>query len=277
VIRKFSAAIFACTALVLLSACVAPTTLRPSYSQREFITEQKRQAKAAKAVSKVFDAKQTYSKTRIKKMSARLDKASTPIENASRGLCLALTSGDAKCRFEVILAPDKKGLNAHADGKNVVVYPAMIDFATNDNQLAFVIAHEFAHNILSHQKALMTNVAAGGILGSLVDALASSQGMNTGGAFGKIGAQQGQLSYSPDFEHEADYVGLYILARAGFDYKQAPAFWRVMSVANPDSIYLTTTHPTNPSRTIEMEKTVQEIDYKIGHKIPLLPNFLQQT
>jgi beta-barrel assembly-enhancing protease len=148
----------------------------------------------------------------------------------------------------------------------------MIDFARNDSQLAFVIAHEFAHNIMGHQKALMQNVTIGALLGMAVDIAASSQGADTGGQFSQIGAKQGQLSYSPDFEHEADYVGLYILARAGFKIEDAPMFWREMSQAEPDAIYISTTHPNNPQRTIEMEKTVAEIRAKQKQGLPLLPN-----
>lgn len=259
--------------VVMVSACATPTTQRPTYSKAELASEQRAQAEAAKAKGEFNDQKK-YSSAEIQKLAARLDEVATPIEQASATLCRDIMA--LKCASKVVLKPDEKGLNAHADGKNVVVYPAMIDFAKNDNQLAFVIAHEFAHNILNHQKSLAQNVAAGGILGSLLDIAASTQGMDTGGAFGKIGAQQGQLSYSPEFEHEADYVGLYILARAGFDYTQAPAFWRTMSQANPNAIYTTTTHPTNPSRTIQMNKTVEEINYKKAHKLALVPNFQQQ-
>lgn len=275
--QRVAAHILAISMLALVAACAMPTTLRPQYSKTELATEQQRQAIAAKAVKSKFDASKKYSEAQIASMAARLDAVATPIENAARGMCLELTDGKGKCRFKVVLAADKKGLNAHADGKSVVIYPAMIDFAKNDDQLAFVLAHEFAHNILQHQKALAQNVATGGILGSLIDIAASSQGLSTGGAFGKLGAQQGQLSYSPEFEHEADYVGLYILARGKFDFAKAPAFWRVMSEANPNAIYLTTTHPTNPARTIEMEKTVQEIHYKQRLNQPLTPNFLPQS
>ena len=256
--------------IAMVSACATPTTKRPTYSKAELASEQQAQAEVAK-VKGEFNDQKSYSGEEVQKMATRLNEVATPIEKASATLCRDIMA--QKCASKVVLKPDEKGLNAHADGKNVVIYPAMIDFAKNDNQLAFVIAHEFAHNILNHQKSLMQNVAAGGILGSLIDIAAGTQGVNTQGAFGKLGAKQGQLSYSPEFEHEADYVGLYILARAGFDYTQAPAFWRTMSQANPKAIYTTTTHPTNPSRTIQMNKTVEEINYKKAHKLALVPNF----
>jgi predicted Zn-dependent protease len=262
----------ASAALLVVSACAKPTTRRPVSSKAEVQREQQLQSQAAKQATKNFNDKKKYSAEDIKIMAGRLGVIAQPIEHASGQMCMELTKGKGKCTFKVILAADEKGLNAHADGQNVVIYPAMIDFARNDSQLGFVIAHEFAHNIMGHQNALMQNVTIGAVLGTLIDVAASSRGANTQGQFGQLGAQQGQLSYSSEFEHEADYVGLYILARAGMKIEDAPMFWREMSLAEPDAIYISTTHPNNPQRTIEMDKVVKEIRAKQQQRLPLLPN-----
>ena len=88
-----------------------------------------------------------------------------------------------------------------------------------------------------------------------------------------MGAQASLLAYSPSFEHESDYIGLYILARAGFDYQNAPEFWRLMSRNNPQGIYNRTTHPTTPERFVAMSKTIEEINAKKAKGLRLLPNF----
>lgn len=41
-------------------------------------------------------------------------------------------------------------VNAWSDGQYVAVTQAMIDFSRNDDELAFVVAHEMAHNLLRH-------------------------------------------------------------------------------------------------------------------------------
>lgn len=275
--------------LLALTACAKPTTINPSYSQDEFAREQEAQAQAARDAKSggtvqpasgqgsglsaaSFDSKKQYNAAEIQVLAERLDPIAVRIETAASQLCREMRGAKNNCSYKVILDPKEIGLNAHADGKNVVINPGMVDFATNDTHLAFVIAHEFAHNIMAHIAAQQKNVAIGGIIGTLGDALAESQGLNTQGAFGKLGANRALLKYSPSFETEADYVGLYILARAGYPIEEAPNFWRVMSLSEPRSIYVTSTHPNNPSRTIAMEKTILEIRAKQQNNQVLLPN-----
>lgn len=257
--------------LLALAACATPTTQRPDYTDAEFKAEQQAQADAVKASSAgKFDDQKTYDQAQLDAMIARLNPIAAKVEAASEALCREM--GKKQCNFEVVLDATQKGLNAHADGQKVVVYPAMVEFATNDNQLAFVIAHEFGHSIMGHVASQNKNVAIGGILGTLGDVFAQQQGIDTGGNLGKFGAQQALLRYSPAFENEADYVGLYILARAGYDIDDAPGFWRTMSLNVPQAIYASSTHPNNPTRTVAMNKTVAEIHAKTAAHQPLVPN-----
>ncbi|NBO18897.1 MAG: peptidase M48 Ste24p, partial [Proteobacteria bacterium] len=109
------------------------------------------------------------------------------------------------------------------------------------------------------------------LLGVAVDALAGSQGYGTNGEFTKMGASAGVLRYSAPFELEADYVGMYIMARAGFDITQAPGLWRRMSLENPQGIYNSTTHPTHAERFVALNKTINEITSKKKIGMELLP------
>lgn len=257
--------------LLLAAACTAPTTQHPGFTPEELRAEQQAQADAVRAANAgAFNDQKDYSKAELAALSNRLTPLSARVEKASQEVCNDI--GGKQCTFQVVLDPTQKGLNAHADGQRVVIYPAMIDFAQNDNQLAFVIAHEFAHSIMLHVASQQKNVAIGGILGTLVDVAAQSQGVQTNGQIGKLGAQTALLRYSPAFENEADYVGLYILARAGYAIEDAPSFWRMMSLQAPQAIYSSTTHPNNPSRTLAMQNTVKEINAKKAANQPLLPN-----
>ncbi len=260
--------------LMALVACNKPSTVSPEASDSELKQEQAAQEQAAQvaAVDKSTTPEKTFTAAQLDALAVRMDPIATKIETAAKQLCTEMRGAKGKCSgYRVELDP-AKGLNAYADGSNVVLNAAMVDFARNDTHLAFVMAHEFGHNIMGHIQAQKDNGTLGTIVGSVGDLFAITQGVNTHGALGKFGENRAMLTYSPEFEAEADYVGLYILARAGYPIEQAPDFWRLMSAQQPKSIYVTSTHPNNAARTIAMEKTIKEIRAKQAAGEPLIPN-----
>lgn len=170
------------------------------------------------------------------------------------------------CDYGIELVEDYKNINAYADGERVYVTIRMLRFTKErPEELAFVMAHEFAHNALAH----MTKTQSNRLLGSLLDVAATLQGMDTDDAFSDIG----ELAFSEGFEREADYLGLYIAARAGVDITKAPNFFRRLALHAPESIadHYATTHPSTPERFIAMEKAVAEILEKKRGKALLKP------
>lgn len=173
---------------------------------------------------------------------------------------------DLVCDYPVVLGPGDE-VNAYADGAKVVIQKGMLRFAESDEEIALVVAHELAHNAMTHVQSQTTNYW----LGSVVDILAAAYGINTGGLFGALAANY----YSKDFEAEADYVGLYMLARAGYKVDGAPLFWRRLAAEHPGSINsrgMLASHPTTPERFVAMEATIQEIEAKRAAGQPLLPD-----
>jgi Zn-dependent protease with chaperone function len=122
----------------------------------------------------------------------------------------------------------RDSVNAKATGKRVVINRGMLRFAENDHELAFVISHEIAHNLMRHVRAVMANYT----LGSIVDIAALSVGIITGNAVG-VGAA---YIHASQFEAEADYVGLYIMALANLPIDEAAHFWRRIAAVDPGSI-----------------------------------------
>lgn len=252
--------------LLALTACKGATAAAPKVGAAEVKAEQAAQQKMAEeaaikrgeTVVKITDT-----------LKNRLNTIGTKVTKAGEQMCKEM--GRSKCSFGVKIE-ESADLNAYADGNYIVVSSAMIDFTT-DTELANVLSHEYAHNIMSHVATQTQNVAVGGILGTIADQLAASQGFNTGGIGGKLGANYSLLKYSVGFEQEADYVGLYVMERAGYDITQSPNFWRKMSQADSRGITMRSTHPTNPERYVALNKTIEEIKAKKAAKQPLLPEF----
>jgi hypothetical protein len=174
------------------------------------------------------------------------------------------------CDFRVRLSPDDVK-NAYADGQNIVIYKGMMDFFHTDEEVALVVSHELAHNAMKHIDAKKTNAMVGGLVGLLLDVAAAAGGVNTNGDFMRLGSNMGAGVYSVAFEQEADYVGLYFMANAGYKIDDAASFWRRMATTNSRAITMKSSHPTTPERFIAIETTVEEIRQKIGSGQPLKP------
>ncbi len=165
--------------------------------------------------------------------------------------------------YSIVQKPD---VNAFADGKAISVYSGMMRFIESDEELAIVVGHEIAHNIMEHIGKQTGNY----VIGTIFDILFTGIGIDTQGAFGRIGAK----AFSQDFETEADYVGLYLMARAGYDITGAGYLWRRMGVMYPSTIKSshTASHPSTPYRFVSLDKTVEEIEEKRKNGLPLMPN-----
>lgn len=152
----------------------------------------------------------------------------------SSGLKVAAMNAVETCDFKITLT-DSHRVRAFARGRGITVTKGMLWFATN-SQLAFVLAHELVHVIRDHSRKV-----------------------------GRLGVKQ------KDLEREADYVGLYIMARAGFDIREAPKFWRRIAANFPSMLASARTHPATSQRFVAMKKTVLEINAKRAAGAPLIP------
>ncbi len=181
------------------------------------------------------------------------------------------TAGEKSCNYQIGLSA-RNSVNAFADGKRVIVTRGMVHFAAKDAELATVIGHEIAHNAMGHVDAKRGNA----LIGTVFDILAIAVGVNTQGAFGRMTGQ----AFSQDFEAEADYVGLYMTARAGYKIEDTPNLWRRMAVNFPASIKggasLMASHPSAAYRFLALEKTVAEIRAKQLNGLPLIPDKMKK-
>jgi len=175
------------------------------------------------------------------------------------------------CAYAVAV-DDSPDINAYADGTSIHINRPMLRLATTDEELALVIAHELAHDGQHHLQAKAHNARILGVPGLLIDLAAAANGVDTKGAFTKAGIQYGRAHAAPAFESEADYVGMYYMARAGYSTSGVEDFWRKMAVEAPDAIFVKSDHPTTPDRFLAIAATSKEIEDKRSKNEPLVPN-----
>jgi len=151
------------------------------------------------------------------------------------------------CGYDVQLDPSDE-LNARADGKRLFITTAMAGFAATDDELAIVLGHELAHHVLGHRNWHE----------------AETRGRQTQSVPALDGAAGGR-------ERQADRVGLYLSARAGFDTSIAPAFWRRFGAYNWRVRFPQWSHPSAESRARALEQVQAEISALQAAGRPLIP------
>jgi len=175
------------------------------------------------------------------------------------------------CAIPIDYVPDDVA-NAFTTGDKIVISSAIVRAADTDAQLALVIGHEMAHANLGHIGKKGMNMVLGMVGGGAVDVGFALGGIYTNGTFARHIGEAGLMAYSVEFEREADYVGAYYAARAGYEIAGAEEFWRKMGLMHPDSIRFARTHPTTPTRFVQMREVAAEIADKKRRHLPLVPD-----
>lgn len=128
--------------------------------------------------------------------------------------------------WEIIIIDNPNTINAFAmAGGKIGVYTGLLQMVENDEQLAFVLAHEIAHVTSRHVHERLSQEMlreAGGI--GLGAASVVQGGLTIYSIYSLYGLSSGvaSLSFNREKEREADYVGLILMAKAGYNPEQAP-------------------------------------------------------
>ena len=167
--------------------------------------------------------------------------------------------------WEFNLIEDDKTVNAWVmPGGKAAVYTGILKYTRDETGLAVVLGHEVGHAIAGHGNERMSQ----GLLaqmGSVALSVALAQNspatrdlfMQAYGAGASVGLL---LPYSRLQESEADRIGLTLMARAGYDPRQAVPFWERMSKQEGKSRppEFLSTHPAPESRIADIKKYIPE-------------------
>ena len=151
-------------------------------------------------------------------------------------------------------------VNAYvAPGGKVVFYTGIVNKLnlTND-EIAAVMGHEMTHALEEHAKSkigaqALTNLAIG-----IGTSYAGANIGDAGNAAINLGSQIGiGLPYSRKLESRADYGGLMLMAKAGYNPNAAITLWEKMNRLDGSggSSFLST-HPSNTQRITDMRKNL---------------------
>lgn len=164
--------------------------------------------------------------------------------------------------WEYILIEDDKTVNAWCmPGGKVAFYTAILPICKDETGLAVVMGHEIAHAIANHgRERISQTVATQTGLGIASVALGGGGASLTGDMIlqgAGAATQLGILRFSRKHESEADELGLYFMAMAGYDPTEAPKFWERMSAGNEsEPKEFMSTHPSHGRRISDLQKNM---------------------
>lgn len=161
------------------------------------------------------------------------------VDRAGRKLDVVLVP-DSGCAADFVLLPSNRS-NAWADGRYVVVTTHMLESVPDDDELAFVVAHELAHNILKHRDRL--------------DAAGVPRGM-----FRTFGANAARVRAT---EGEADRFALTLMRNAGYRPAAALSFLARYAPTVPHSA----THAPARARIEALRQAIADMDRTIRHPV----------
>lgn len=181
-------------------------------------------------------------------------------QQAQQSLVVPMTLA---CAFSIELG-NSDNINSYGDGRRVLITRGMLGFVQSDNELAYLIAKEMAHNSLGHairQRMVATS-------GSVIDNLMRAEPDMTAAA-----GNGGIRPYPQELDAAADNLALYMLVRAGYNVDGYASFWQRLATQYPATVPngYTSLHPGITYRLSMIDKYLQTIKAKQTAGKPLLP------
>ena len=193
------------------------------------------------------------------------------VHRVGRNIAEAANKPEYQWEFAVI--QDDKMVNAFAlPGGKVAIFTGILKHTKDDAGLATVMGHEVAHALQRHgvermSRSILDQIAQLGALGA-----AATGSVNAGAIQGLLGAYGVNVSlpFNRKQESEADYIGLRLMAQAGYDPRVAVPFWERMSGCPREMIgklcfrsqqavpEFLSTHPSDVTRINQIEAWLPE-------------------
>ncbi|MFC4686110.1 M48 family metallopeptidase [Epilithonimonas pallida] len=239
------------TALGVTGCVTNPITGRSSIqiaNNSEIATAAASEYKTTLSKAKVITG--TADANRIKNVGARIKNAAYAYYKS-----IGRESALAGYSWEFNLIQDNQ-LNAWCmPGGKVAFYTGIMPVCKDDNGVAVVMGHEVSHALAGHGNERISQAMLAQYGGSLLGGTMSNS--QWAGVFEKvypIGAQVGLLAYGRKQESEADEMGLYLMAMAGYDPRTATSFWQRMESSSTGSRTpeFLSTHPNPQNRIADL-------------------------
>ncbi|MFN3912877.1 M48 family metallopeptidase [Hyphomonas sp.] len=135
-------------------------------------------------------------------------------------------SGDFCADLRVYVVRDPSFNASMAPNGMLLIHSGLLLRAETEDEVAFVLGHEFVHFSENHSMERYAAVRNANIAGSVVGSILGGAGAGSLSSLGYVAAFGGAFAFSREQELEADRLGLDQIRQAGFNPKGAPAIWK---------------------------------------------------
>ena len=108
------------------------------------------------------------------------------------------------------------------------VWTGLLLRAESEAQLAYVLGHEIGHYQRRHTVQLWRDLRTKANAAMVFSVLTAGAGVGVLGLLGQLAALGSVLAFSRDNEREADDIGVELMAKAGYDQREAARIWEAL-------------------------------------------------
>ncbi|AUJ63890.1 peptidase M48, Ste24p [Aestuarium zhoushanense] len=233
---------------------------------------------AATATRMFAEARSDTAHSTISTSSAerRFQRVANRVQAAGKQICETEMADreDFDCNVTIAIDRDMKQRNAYFTYVNrrptIRISMPLLQDTGSDDEVAFVLSHEYGHLIGRHIEKQQQQALAGALIMGAITAYANAEAASYGGYYDpnavdrnmELGAAIGSRAYSQTYELESDTLGTYIAISAGYDPVEGAKYF-----ARPEAARTTTgnlsfwgTHPPDEKRFATVLAAVRMIE-----------------
>lgn len=249
--RRQALQIFTASSLGI-AACGCQSAPVTGRKQLIMMPESQEMALGAQAFTETLNKEPESQNPKIREMVARV------------GNRIAQVAGrdDFQWEFKAIASPTQNAFCL--PGGKVAVYEGIIPVCESENGLAVVMSHEVAHALARHGGERMSHSAVSQNLKNITSTFTKEKVPEKHEllmqAYGLGSEYLVLLPYNRKQESEADHIGLMLMAKAGYDPREAPKFWNRFSQTKGDAqtSEFFSTHPSDARRATDLMALMDE-------------------
>ncbi len=182
------------------------------------------------------------------------------VQRVTERLVAAAAPEDPGFAWETVLIRDDATVNAFClPGGKMAVFTGILPVTRDETGLAVVMGHEIAHALARHgtERVSQHMVIEGGLV---LAGEASGRAAQYAPVAGALIDLAWHMPWGRRQELEADRIGLVLMARAGYDPREAVGFWeRMAELGGGGGPSWLSTHPSSQERIRQIQNLLPEV------------------